>query len=168
MTIARERYGIAFPFNDSDSGLFLKTTTTVAEETKTDLIHLILTRKGSRYFLPDFGTRLYEYIFEPMDSTTYQAIDSELRDVIKKYIPNIIVNEIKIQDLEDAREEEKSNAAANHPSLTSNDNTLDNNLDDRIYRVAGDGTEEYTTKIFIDYNIKDDVFSTRDFIIINL
>tara|TARA_R110001583_G_scaffold194490_1_gene365471 strand:- start:6747 stop:7253 length:507 start_codon:yes stop_codon:yes gene_type:complete len=168
MTIARERYGIAFPFQNSDSGLFLKTTTTVAEETKTDLIHLILTRKGSRYFLPDFGTRLYEYIFEPMDSTTSQAIDSELRDVIKKYIPNIIVNEIKIQDLEDAREEEKSNATVNHPSLASNDNTLDNNLDDRIYRVAGDGTEEYTTKIFIDYSIKDDVFGTRDFIIINL
>ena len=97
-----------------------------------------------------------------------QAIDSELRDVIKKYIPNIIVNEIKIQDLEDAREEEKSNATVNHPSLASNDNTLDNNLDDRIYRVAGDGTEEYTTKIFIDYSIKDDVFGTRDFIIINL
>lgn len=168
MTIARERYGIAFPFQNSDSGLFLKTTTTVAEETKTDLIHLILTRKGSRYFLPDFGTRLYEYIFEPLDSTTSQAIDSELRDVIKKYIPNIIVNEIKIQNLEDAREDEISNAASNHPSLSSNDSTIDNNLDDRIYRVAGDGTEEYTAKIFIDYSIKDDIFGTRDFIIINL
>ena len=168
MTIARERYGIAFPFQNSDSGLFLKTTTTVAEETKTDLIHLVLTRKGSRYFLPDFGTRLYEYIFEPLDSTTSQAIDSELRDVIKKYIPNIIVNEIKIQNLEDAREEENKIKASNHPSLASNDSTLDNDLDDRIYRVAGDGTEEYTTKIFIDYSIKDDVFGTRDFIIINL
>jgi|TARA_R110002020_G_scaffold63386_2_gene169277 phage baseplate assembly protein W len=168
MTIARERYGIAFPFQNSDSGLFLKTTTTVAEETKTDLIHLILTRKGSRYFLPDFGTRLYEYIFEPMDSTTSQAIDSELRDVIKKYIPNIIVNEIKIQNLEDAREDDIANAASNHPSLASKDSTIDNNLDDRIYRVAGDGTEEYTAKIFIDYSIKDDIFGTRDFIIINL
>ena len=115
MTIARERYGIAFPFNDSDSGFFLKTTTTVAEETKSDLIHLILTRKGSRYFLPDFGTRLYEYVFEPLDSTTNQAIDSELRDVIKKYIPNIIVNEIKIESLEDARENEKNINESNHP-----------------------------------------------------
>ena len=168
MTIARERYGIAFPFQDSDSGLFLKTTTTVAEETKTDLIHLILTRKGSRYFLPDFGTRLYEYIFEPLDSTTFQAIDSELRDVIKKYIPNVIVNEIKIQTLEDAREEKNEIKASNHPSIASQDNTLDTNLDERIYRIAGDGTEEYTAKIFIDYSIKDDIFGTRDFIIINL
>ena len=41
-------------------------------------------------------------------------------------------------------------------------------LNDTIYRIAGDGTEEHTAKIFIDYSIKDDVFGTRDFIIINL
>ena len=168
MTIARERYGIAFPFQDSDSGLFLKTTTSVAEETKANLIHLILTRKGSRYFLPDFGTRLYEYIFEPLDSTTFQAIDSELRDVIKKYIPNIIVNEIKIESLEDVRENDKKINDSNHPSIMTKESPIDTDLDDRIYRVAGDGTEEYTAKIFIDYSIKDDVFGTRDFIIINL
>jgi|TARA_R110002020_G_scaffold118029_10_gene269877 phage baseplate assembly protein W len=168
MTIAATRYGIAFPFNNSESGLFLKTTTTPAEEIKTDLVHLILTRKGSRYFLPDFGTRLYEYIFEPMDSTTYKAIDSELRDVIGKYIPNVVVNEIKIQSLEDVREEEAQTKASNHPSIVSKDNALDNDLDDRIYRVAGDGAEEYTAKIFIDYSIKDDIFGARDFIIINL
>ena len=168
MTIARERYGIAFPFNDSDSGFFLKTTNTVAEETKTDLIHLILTRKGSRYFLPDFGTRLYEYIFEPMDSTTFQAIDSELREVIEEYIPNVVVNEIKVQTLEDSREENNKINTSNHPSLAAQDSTIDTNLDERIYRIAGDGTEEYTAKIFIDYSIKDDVFGTRDFIIINL
>jgi len=168
MTIARERYGIAFPFQDSDSGFFLKTTDTPAEEIKSDLIHLILTRKGSRYFLPEFGTRLYEYIFEPMDSMTFQAIDSELRDVIEKYIPNVIVNEIKIETLEDTREEEKRIGSSNHPSLASNDSTIDTDLDERIYRIAGDGTEEHTAKIFIDYSIKDDVFGTRDFIIINL
>ena len=168
MTIARERYGIAFPFQNSDSGLFLKTTTTVAEETKTDLIHLILTRKGSRYFLPDFGTRLYEYIFEPMDSTTSQAIDSELRDVIKKYIPNIIVNEIKIQNLEDAVADLKADKEEASAELSEETVEEGKNLDDRIYRVAGDGTEEYTAKIFIDYSIKDDIFGTRDFIIINL
>ena len=54
------------------------------------------------------------------------------------------------------------------PSIKAKNSTFDTNLDDRIYRVAGEGTEEYTAKIFIDYSIKDDVFGTRDFIIINL
>ena len=50
----------------------------------------------------------------------------------------------------------------------ASESVVDTDLDDRIYRVAGDGTEEHTAKIFIDYSIKDDVFGTRDFIIINL
>ena len=65
MQIAKFRYGISFPFQDTTDGYFLKTTTTPQEETKANLIHLLLTRKGSRYFLPDFGTKLYDYLFEP-------------------------------------------------------------------------------------------------------
>ena len=41
-------YGIAFPFNDSPEGDYLKLTQTANDEIRTDLIHLLLTRKGSR------------------------------------------------------------------------------------------------------------------------
>ena len=49
-------YGITFPFTDSFNGQYLDLTDYAKEEVRTDLIHLLLTRKGSRYFLPDFGT----------------------------------------------------------------------------------------------------------------
>ena len=52
-------YGITFPFRDSFDGKYLDLTDFDEDEVKTDLIHLLLTRKGSRYFLPNFGTRLY-------------------------------------------------------------------------------------------------------------
>ena len=57
-------YGINFPFQDSRMGKYLSLSETADEEIRTDLVHLLLTRKGTRYFLPDFGTRLYEFIFE--------------------------------------------------------------------------------------------------------
>ena len=57
-------YGINFPFNDSRNGKYLSLSNDAAQEIRTDLIHLLLTRKGTRYYLPDFGTRLYEFIFE--------------------------------------------------------------------------------------------------------
>ena len=60
-------YGLTFPFVDSFDGKYLDLTDFPAEEVRSNLIHLLLTRKGSRYFLPDFGTRLLEYIFEPLD-----------------------------------------------------------------------------------------------------
>jgi phage baseplate assembly protein W len=155
MEITKQRYGVAFPFQDSPTGYFLKTTTTPREEIKTNLIHLLLTRKGSRYFLPNFGTRLYKYIFEPIDETTFKAIDSEIKDVVSTYLPNITINEIKIEKL-------------NLTQPTDQDDVSVTELNSTIYRSAGNGTEEHTAKISIDYSIRDDVFGNRDFVIINL
>ena len=52
-------YGLKFPFTQSYEGKYLGATETSDDEVRSDLIHLLLTRKGTRYFLPDFGTRLY-------------------------------------------------------------------------------------------------------------
>ncbi len=85
-------YGITFPFRDSFDGKYLDLTDYASEEIRTNLTHLLLTRRGSRYFLPEFGTRLYEYIFEPLDGPTFNDIQSEIKDSVSKYIPNLIVN----------------------------------------------------------------------------
>ena len=89
-------YGINFPFQDSKDGKYLSLSQTADEEIRTDLLHLILTRKGSRYYLPDFGTRIYEFIFEPMDGTSFEAIKSDIENAVEKYIPNLTINEITI------------------------------------------------------------------------
>ena len=153
MDITKQRYGIAFPFGDSPSGYFLKTTNNPREEIKTNLTHLLLTRKGSRYFLPDFGTRLYQFIFEPMDNRTFDAIEAEIRDAVRKYIPNLRIDKITITPAAEAEETE---------------GTLVTTNDDRVYRVAGAGTDEYTAKVLIEFTITDSAFETRDFVIINL
>ena len=59
-------YGVDFPFDTSYRGDGLKMTEYFSDEIRASLLHLLLTRKGSRYYLPDFGTRLYEYLFEHM------------------------------------------------------------------------------------------------------
>ena len=56
-------YGINFPFQDSLQGKYLSLSEDANREIRSNLIHLILTRKGSRYYLPDFGTRIFEFIF---------------------------------------------------------------------------------------------------------
>ena len=65
-------YGLAFPFKDSIRGDYLELTQFQKDEIKSDLLHLLLTRKGSRYYLPTFGTRLYEFLFEPFDGLTFE------------------------------------------------------------------------------------------------
>ena len=85
-------YGINFPFNDSLKGDYLSLSQNPDQEIRSNLIHLILTRKGSRYYLPDFGTKIYEFIFEPLDGVTFESIKDDIRDNVSKYIPNLIIN----------------------------------------------------------------------------
>jgi len=88
---------IQYPFKDSPLGFFLDLTTTDSQAIKSDLMHLILTSKGQRLYLPDFGTDLIKFIFEPSDSKTLNDIKIDVKKTVKKYLPNLIVNEITVE-----------------------------------------------------------------------
>ncbi len=150
-------YGINFPFRDSRRGDYLELTEFESQEIKADLIHLLLTRKGSRYFLPDFGTRLYEFIFEPFDTLTFDAIQSDIRDAVSTYMPNLLLNNITITPLDPTEElaaDTEINVAG--PNVAS------------IYRFPGKGTAEYTAQVRIDYSTDRAAFGPSDFIILNI
>jgi phage baseplate assembly protein W len=146
-------YGINFPFQDSYEGKYLDLNPTTDEEIRTDLVHLILTRKGSRYFLPDFGTRLYEYLFEPLDGPTFSDISAEIRQAVEDYMPNLKITNITVVPAS-AGEENKG--------------TYINDNDQREFRVTNISQLEHTAKIKIEYVITDSAFSSSDFVIINI
>ena len=158
--VLNKTYGINFPFKASQEGTYLSLTKTVEEEVRANLLHLILTKKGSRFYLPDFGTRIYEFIFEPLDGPTFENIKDDIREAVKKYIPNLEINEISIKPYSN---EDKSDIS----SLTFDTEPSEYQMFD-IYRTAGEGVDEYTAKIKIDYSVSDSTFNTRDFIIINI
>jgi len=103
--MAKNRYiNIDFPFKDSNKGFYLNLNQTDRDAIRADLLHLLLTNKGERLYLPDFGSDLKKYIFEPNDEITHDEIRENLNDTIKKYIPNLIINSIifKNNDVEEA------------------------------------------------------------------
>ena len=87
---------IAFPFKDSERGFYLKLNTNDSDAIKSDLLHLILTDKGERLYLPDFGANLRKHLFEPNDQRTQQAIREEIESAIAKYIPNLQLNDVNV------------------------------------------------------------------------
>lgn len=147
------KYGIDFPFRDSQRGDFLSMTETPEREVRANLIHLILTRRGSRYYLPDFGTRIYEFIFEQNDFVSWNLIEEEIRESVKKYIPNLDINSIIVISAED------------DPDNSTSVNELE---DERLFRISDYSTKPYTAKVKIDYTVNNGAFSTSDFIIINI
>jgi phage baseplate assembly protein W len=146
-------YGIDFPFRDSLEGKFLKMTTTPEVEIRANLIHLLLTKKGSRYFLPDFGTRLYQFIFDQNDAVTFDLIEEEIRDAVKKYIPNLQINSIDVMSAED------------DPNQI---NSFQQNEDERLFRVSDSADKPYTAVVKISYTVDNGAFSSSDFIILNI
>ncbi len=92
---------INFPFKDSKQGFFLDLNSTDNEAIKADLLHLLLTRKGQRLYLPDFGTDLLKFIFEPEDGITFEAIKSEISNEINKYLPNLQMDDLLIEESPD-------------------------------------------------------------------
>lgn len=152
-------YGIKFPFIDSTRGDYLQLTEFQSEQVRSDLIHLLLTRKGSRYYLPEFGTRLYEFIFEPNDGLTFQAIESDIRDSINQFMPNLLVNQITIEPAEQSME---SVQTLNERPISDDPRLYD------LFRVPGKGTSEYTAKIKIDYSVNSQTFAQSDFVVINI
>lgn len=92
---------IEFPFQESKKGFFLELNQVDTKAVRSDLMHLILTRKGERLYNPEFGTDLLRFIFEPNDSLTYSDIKLDIQTVVKKYIPNLEVNDVIVQVDED-------------------------------------------------------------------
>jgi phage baseplate assembly protein W len=116
---------INFPFKDDtvDGKLFKMNTTTV-DDIRSSLYFFISTKKGERWYDPDFGTRLYEFLFEKNDAIVASDIKLSLKTDIEKYF-----KDVKIQDINIDQSEETNKLQINISFLYSNlFNTLEDNI----------------------------------------
>lgn len=90
--------GIEFPFASDDFKFnYLKLTETNIEEVKTNLRHLFITRKNTRFRNPDFGTNLFNFLFEQNDNITYEDLLEEISKSVSRYIPGVNITNIEFE-----------------------------------------------------------------------
>lgn len=80
---------IKFPLEDDVYNKYLKLTSTTKDAISSNLMLLMLTEKGYRYYMPDYGTYLIKYMFEPNDEITIKDVEDDLKNTIQKYLPEI-------------------------------------------------------------------------------
>ena len=86
--------GLALPINIV-GGKF-KSTYTTTDQARTNLKNLLLTIKGERVFQPDFGTNLYNILFEPNTEFLRENIKEEIKSSISKWTPYINLENINV------------------------------------------------------------------------
>lgn len=89
-------YNIKFPLTDDNTtNTYFQMTRVTKDAFSSDLLLLLLTQKGERYYEPDFGTNLLKYIFEPNDNLTATEVEKEIKKTVSLYIPALTINSVE-------------------------------------------------------------------------
>ena len=95
-------FNIKFPLtDDKELNTYFKMNYVTKDVYASDLLLLLLTEKGERYYEPDYGCSLMKHLFDPNDETTTGEIEKDIKDTVKKYIPKLTINSVNFKTYED-------------------------------------------------------------------
>ena len=96
--IKKQYYGIKFPFTISkQDGFFVDLNSDLKDKVASEIAHVILTQRGTRLKMPDFGTDLIKYIFEPSDTLEWNTVESEIRRAVGQYVSNATIQSVEVK-----------------------------------------------------------------------
>jgi len=88
-------YNIKYPLQDDvTTNTYFLMTKVSKEAFSSDLLLLLLTQKGERYYEPDYGTNLLKYIFEPNDNLTADDVEQDIKRIVSLYIPSLKIDTV--------------------------------------------------------------------------
>lgn len=82
----REVFGLGFPLGkDTKEGGYFNKTSGI-KMIRNSVRQLLMTERGERVMLPDYGCDLRKFLFAPLDETTFSSIKEEIRSSFYNYI----------------------------------------------------------------------------------
>lgn len=87
---------IKFPIEDDvEKNVLFKQNFVSKDALVSNLLLLLLTEEGERLYMSDYGMNLKKYIFEPNDQITESDITQEIRDRVKRFIPQLTITNVQ-------------------------------------------------------------------------
>lgn len=97
MSYKKQYYGIKFPFtSNNEDGLFVDLNDNLNEKVGSEIAHVILTPKKSRIRMPNFGTDLIKYLFNPNDETSWDDVKEEIKKSVSTFVPNASITDVNV------------------------------------------------------------------------
>ena len=94
----RKAVGVSLPFT---AKAVFNSTYTTQDALKSNIVNFFLTDRGERFLNPNFGAGLRSVIFEQITSDKIDEIDALVRTGMSTWFPNVVVNNVQIQDSAD-------------------------------------------------------------------
>ena len=93
----KQYYDIKYPLtNNNSDGFFVDLNETINDKLLSEMLHVVMTRKGTRLRRPDFGTNLVTYIFNPNDAGTWADVENEIKESVAKFVPDVTINRVRV------------------------------------------------------------------------
>ena len=92
--------GLGIDLSFGHPGIF-KTMYTTTEQAKANIRNLLLTRKGERFQLLNFGTDLLSLVFLPSNDEIKELISEEIENALSNWLPYIVVQNLEILNVDD-------------------------------------------------------------------
>lgn len=86
--------GAPYPITEHPRGLFH--IQTGLNQIKSDMLSLILTNRGERVMLPDFGVDLRRFLFEPNDELLRRQVRDAIARQLELWEPRVAIEAIEI------------------------------------------------------------------------
>lgn len=87
---------IKFPLvDDVEKNILFKQNNVSKDALVSNLLLLLLTEEGERFYMSDFGINLKKYLFQPNDGITESEVTQEIRDRVKRFIPQLTITKVQ-------------------------------------------------------------------------
>jgi uncharacterized protein len=89
--------GIILPITHGTAGYFNQSFD-VVDQVKSNIHMLLRTKKGERRMNPNFGSGLWNVLFEFNDDTLPQIVESTVRRDIEKWLPYVNITKVDVKN----------------------------------------------------------------------
>jgi phage baseplate assembly protein W len=101
-TVQNSPIGLVFPLQRGNVGYFDQSFDTFTAY-RMNIINLIRTNPGERRMNPTFGSRLWNFVFEPNDSFIPDKVGNIIKEDIARWVPGVSVASVEVKYFENDR-----------------------------------------------------------------
>jgi phage baseplate assembly protein W len=93
--MAQKYIGITLPIRRSTSGYF-EQSTTLLQQTRSNLKNLLLTKKGERIMQPELGCELWNVLFTQITEETELLCRTAVVDAVERWLPFLEIADFQL------------------------------------------------------------------------